>query len=98
MKPSEIIRQGWIQGGLACDNQGNSADPYSPSAVKFCVLGAFLRAFGGNSSSYQNAISVTVKALPSWVCGPGVYRIEKWNDHPSQTQETVAAFLEGLGL
>lgn len=80
--PSDYLRQGWCQNREAESADGNSVDPQSRYAVKWCIKGAFRRLGGCERPAMK-----TIRD----VCGENY---ADYNDAPGRTQAEVVAVAE----
>lgn len=106
-KALELIRNGWIQGDMARDENGHGVISTSPFAKCFCLEGAMVRA-------HHDLCMVKPQSWEKW--GEAVARraasvdlverklveygyhsdgcLHMWNDQPERTQQDVIDFLE----
>jgi hypothetical protein len=100
MTPKEILiaarakieaPERWTQGAYAKTAKRNKADPNSPRATCWCILGAVAAVTGDNPNRPDRAISSGLAAA----AGVDAYNecVIEWNDAPGRTHaEVLAAF------
>ena len=90
MKPSELLRIArakiaepgtWIQNTLARNILDMKVDPPTPSAVKFCLVGAVYQTEGTDVRGETNCLVYLEQALPD-----GWYDLEFYNDSHTHQQ------------
>lgn len=92
MKPSECIKQGWIQGRLAIDREGFYCSPNDPRACGWCAIGAVKKCFENHGDRYT-FFQLLFKKIDTKY--DNTYDdIEGFNDAPSRTKEEVISILE----
>lgn len=84
-----LVAAGWTQDVYATDEHGTDVDPMSPSACRFCSLGAIARVMGiVDVGSGQLADDVPATVSLEKAAGRN---IPSFNDAPGQTKEKVLA-------
>lgn len=89
MRPSEYLRQGWCQGTLARNKDGESGGLARRDAVAWCMDGALRQARYDGGIDGMDCVHIQ----------DSLYRLlpptyTTWNDAPGRTQEEVAAMME----
>lgn len=89
MKAAEFLDQHeWCQGTYARDAEGNPRVAHSREAVRFCLIGALLRVYVGDSFFQVRAqITEALQQHPP-----------NWNDAPERTKADVVNLLKELNL
>ena len=82
--PSEYLRQGWCQGEFAVDEDGNPVVPKSRKAVKRCLAGAGIAAFG----------LVKYSKFVGYIDDQHYFGFTSWQDAPERTADEVIAVAE----
>lgn len=74
--------ENWIQRYDAVDAKGNYAYADSPSACKWCALGAILKVSPNSGTGFTIAEMHVVPALPKAyrIATPGYYNLTEYND------------------
>ncbi len=105
-RAADRVASGWCQLASAQDLEGHSVDPSSIRSVRWCAVGAIVKA---GEASDLDVIARAISMLAAWLARQGfvldqgsssgtswetalagVVRIAEWNDHPSRTAEEVA--------
>ena len=102
MRPSTFLKKtGWTRGAFARNKGHVEVSVYSPTAVKFCVLGVLMRCYRGSyyygdTVSYIRAMDKLQRAVNE---GVGVdMHISTWNDLKTTSKAKVISMLKKLGL
>jgi hypothetical protein len=80
-----LVEDGWTQGHMARDADGDMADALGDRATCWCALGALYRAVGDDGDLFRN-VSVTLARQIGTA-------VPIWNDAPDRTQAEVIAAL-----
>ncbi len=84
----KIVENGWTRGVNARDLNGRQVDHTSPTAARFCAIGAVARAehdLGPTKDTYQGArIMVAFKKRHR-------YSLSLFNDHASHKNQVIMA-------
>lgn len=83
-----LIAQGWARGTFARDANNRTTNPESDEAVKFCALGACIRAsydFDGNDSAFYGHMRDVLHAA----AGKSIVQL---NDDSSRKEPVLRAF------
>jgi hypothetical protein len=87
-------RGSWCQGTLARDKQGHRANPKGPTAVKWCLWGAYSKATNLVWGSSVD-LSQTGWGLLEQVQGRSHFpSLMDWNDRPSRTRPQVLKLID----
>lgn len=91
LKAIDYIRKGWTQGTYARTKTGRPCHYCSPRAVKWCAIGAVLRAYSETLDDEYLSIrkrlaQVVFDSLPGW------------NDDPKRTKKEVIAAFKKAGI
>lgn len=105
MKAYEILSQpdAWTKGRYAETRNGDTCNPRSETAVRWCMLGAIDRAMEEQPDcAYRNAVMKVAtylrEALHVQVIADKTNIISHWNDAPERTAEDVIDVLRKLDL
>ena len=90
MRPSEYIQRGWCQHVSAVDSGGDFCMPDSPTAARWCLIGALVAAYPERN---QHREAVTTKLMRKL----GHLQFARWNDTPGRTQAEVVTVLQAIG-
>jgi hypothetical protein len=86
------ISQGWCQGEMARDRNGDAVLPSSSEARQWCLVGAVLSVPPTSMREYivQNQVLIVLAELTrmSW------WKVGRWNEKIYRTQEEVVALLD----
>lgn len=85
----ERVKQGWCQGEMALDSEGEVVWPGSPAAARWCLVGAVEA-----SVKEAGGVSDDVDALLKRVRGGCRLVLSVWNDQPESTADDVIKRLE----
>lgn len=87
----ETVKMGWMQGDLAENATGDPVDPLSPSAVRWCIVGALTRVEGEEITFRKDTPGLrAIQALESLLEDE---ILSNWNDEDDRTQEDVLSVL-----
>ena len=89
-KPSDYIQRGWCQHASAVDRSGGFCMPNSPTATRWCLIGALIATYPERN---QHREHVTTKLMHKL----GHLQFARWNDDPKRTQAEVVAVLRAIG-
>ena len=84
----EIVKQGWVQGNLAEDSDGNCVSPDDDKACSWCLIGSLIKA--GNVVNLEDLIEV-VHAIRAEI---RMLSLIEWNDAHDRTQQDVVEMIE----
>jgi hypothetical protein len=88
MKAWQLVKLGWCQHAYAKSDKGRSVTIGSPSAARWCAIGAMTHVYGIRGRELCDAENRLRNQI-------GTEAIHFWNDAPSRTQaEVVAAMKE----
>lgn len=93
IRPSDLIREGWIQHDAALDRHGDPCNPMSPMATRWDMGGAILMVY---QSDTKQVISIH-KALRFHLGLPENALLSKWNDDDERTHQEVLDALMAVG-
>ena len=93
----KAIAQGWIQGNLARDHDGDVIDAASAYATQFCLSGSVARGICRLPFRIQIGLEferrMAQRIYPGRVGGWSQCLVQ-WNDVPGRTQEDVLALID----
>lgn len=93
---ARLVRVGWCQGEYATTEFDEGVDPDDDRAVRFCAVGAVLRAAGVEGEPTDGDCADLSKPLADYLTRRygGSTSPDDWNDAEGQTAERVAAGLD----
>jgi uncharacterized protein (DUF2384 family) len=62
-RAAALLKKGWTSNGLARNAKGRSVSPYSKTAVKFCAVGAIVRATYDVCGDEEKAETFLMRAI-----------------------------------
>jgi hypothetical protein len=95
MKAHELIAkpENWTQGTCARTKEGNPTDTLNENAYSFCIIGALIKCYGGDSPECFQNIEMALDKLtekPAY--------LSAWNDNINTTHEQVYKLLKELDI
>jgi hypothetical protein len=79
----------WTKGHLATDDMGDSVGEYSPSACRWCLIGAVFKCYGNFAERDPIVAAINRKTGPF---------PSQWNDAPERTHAEVLALCKELDI
>jgi hypothetical protein len=94
MKAKDLLTDSsrWTKWAYGRDASGRPTHPRNEDAVKFCVIGAIMRAYQGEE--FDRALRAVERAIPRrWG-----KRVSDWNDYHGRTFDQVRRVLEAADV
>lgn len=89
-----LERVGWCQGVLAIGTDNMPADPESPNACKFCMIGAIERVSENGEGAFE-AQALVGEYIAETVDTPGGSSVSAYNDGKYRTAQHCIDMLRG---
>lgn len=87
--------KGWCQGALAETQTGLAVSPRCPDAVRYCLVGALIKACCGNTAVFARAVAWLQRALQAhYGDETELHDLEKFNDTPGRQFSEVLALYD----